>query len=79
MDDDEFYAQLLATTMQILPGELILRPQYGVRSPEFDAAQTAQFAQLAAQFIPEIQVTDIVTGPLDDGKVKISVEFERTS
>lgn len=78
MADDEFFAQLLASTMQILPGELILRPEFGVQSPEFDAVQTAQFAQLAAQFIPEIQISDVITDRLDNGQVKIAVDFERT-
>lgn len=76
-DDDRFFAQLLAVTMQTLPGELPLRPEYGVKSPLFDAEQTAKFAQLAAQFIPEIRVLDIVSGPADDGFVAISVDFER--
>ena len=76
-EDDAFYGQLIALTVQTQPGELILRPTYGVASPEFDAVQTAKFAQLSAQFIPEVNNFDVTTKPLDDGSVDISIGFER--
>jgi hypothetical protein len=76
-DSDEYYAQLIALTVQTRPGELILRPEYGIESPEFDAVQTAKFAQISAQFLPEINIFDVTTRPLDDGSVDISIAFER--
>lgn len=75
--EDTYFGQLIALTVQTRPGELILRPNYGVESPEFDSLQTAKFAQIASQFLPEVSISDITTKPLDDGTVDIAISFER--
>lgn len=76
-DTDDYYAQLIATTMQIAPGELILQPGFGVASPEFDTVAMASFAQTVAQFIPEVDIVETLTKPGDDGVVRLVVQFER--
>ena len=74
---DEYYGQLIALTIQTIPGELVLRPTYGVDSPEFDSIQTAKFSQIAAQFLPEVSISGITTKPSDNGLVDIAINFER--
>lgn len=76
-ETDEYYAQLIATTMQIAPGELILQPEYGVASPEFDTVAMASFAQTVAQFLPEVDIVETLIKPGDDGIVRLVVQFER--
>lgn len=74
---DEYYAQLIATTIQIAPGELVLQPSYGVASPVFDNVAMASFAQTAAQFLPEVNIIDVLTKPNDNGEVRLLIQFER--
>lgn len=74
---DEYYAQLLALTAQILPGELPLTPEYGVPDPAFSEEAKQQLAFTAGAFIPEIvlQSVDIEDGV--DGRSRISIGFAR--
>jgi len=76
-DSDQYYAHLLSFAIQTEPGELILNPTYGTLDPLFDDDLTFQVALTAAQFVPEVTVTNVETRADVNGKVGISVNFER--
>lgn len=72
--NDDFYAQLLALSLQIVPGELPLTPQFGVEDPTFSPALTRDLAFTAGAFIPEIIVdtAQIVTDETGVSRVNLS-------
>lgn len=74
---DEYYAHLLSMIMLIEPGQFPLNPEFGVNSPEFDEEQTEIFAIQAAQYVPEISVTQATPRYTDQGNVDIAVTFVR--
>jgi hypothetical protein len=74
---DEYYAQLLALTVQILPGELPLTPEYGVPDPAFSEEAKQQLAFVAGAFVPEIILESVSIEDSADGKSRISIGFAR--
>lgn len=71
---DEYYAQLLALAIQIVPGELGLNPQYGVEDPTFSEVLTRDLAFTAGAYIPEIIIdtADISTNEMGQSRVNIN-------
>jgi len=74
---DEYYAQLLALTAQIVPGELPLSPEYGVADPTFSEQAKRQFAFVVGSLVPEILLTNVEVDQDDSGKVGIQIGFTR--
>lgn len=72
---DEYYAHILALTMQIEPGELPITAEYGCYSPIFDNRSIANLAVTAAQFVPEIDLVDVDLLDFNDGQIRIDVSF----
>lgn len=71
---DEYYGQLLALAIQIVPGELGLNPQYGVEDPTFSDVLTRDLAFTAGAYIPEIIIdtADISTNEIGQSRVNIN-------
>lgn len=74
---DEYYAQLLALTVQILPGELPLTPDYGVADPVFSQEAKEQLAFTAGAFIPEIFLESVDIQDDVNGRSRIAIGFAR--
>jgi hypothetical protein len=74
---DEYYAQLLALTAQIAPGELPLTPEYGVNDPTFNEEAKRQLAFIVGSLVPEIVLTNVEVDQDDTGKVGIQIGFTR--
>jgi len=74
---DEYYAQLLALTCQIRPGELPLTPDYGAADPVFSEEGKKQLAFTAGAFISEIALTAVDINQDDLGRVGIAISFAR--
>lgn len=72
---DEYYAHILALTMQIEPGELPITSSYGCYSPLFDNSAIANLAVTAAQFIPEIDIIDVQGTDSGYGDIQVDVSF----
>lgn len=72
---DQYFAQLLAVTIQIKPGELPLTPYYGVEDPAFDDETKSVLASSAAFFIPEIDIQDIQISETDSGFSRLKFSF----
>lgn len=74
---DDFYAHLLAISMQVLPGELPLNPDFGVEDPTFDDSLTRDLAFTAGAFIPEIIVDSAEVELQEDGQVRVNIAFSQ--
>ena len=72
---DEYYAQLLALSIQILPGELPLAPTYGIEDPTFQAVLTRDLAFTAGAFIPEIIIDRVQIEQNETGQVEVGLSF----
>jgi hypothetical protein len=72
---DEFYAQLLALTAQIQPGELPLTPTFGVSDPTFEESLTRQLSLNAAAQIPEVFVQTSQVRVSETGKTELDIQF----
>ena len=74
---DDYYAQLLALSIQIIPGELPLTPTYGVEDPTFKIALTRDLAFTAGAFIPEITIDSVQISQTESGVVEIGLGFRQ--
>lgn len=74
---DEYFSQLLALTIQILPGELPLTPDYGAPDPAFDEEAKELLAFTAAAYIPEIVLDSVAIENDVNGRSKIAIGFAR--
>jgi hypothetical protein len=72
---DEYFAQILALSIQILPGELPLTPTYGIEDPTFQATLTRDLAFTAGAFIPEIIINRVQLQQNETGQVEIGLSF----
>ena len=76
---DEYYAELLSRLLQIEPGEFPISIYFGIDDPTFSGLNKASLVELAAQFIPEIDITEIVN-TIDEeniGEEDLLIYFER--
>lgn len=74
---DDFYAHLLAMSIQVLPGELPLNPDFGVEDATFDETLTRDLAFTAGAFIPEIIVDSAELALEENGKVRVNLAFSQ--
>lgn len=74
---DEYYAQLLALSIQIIPGELPLTPAFGIEDPTFQSELTRDLAFTAGAFIPEIIIDSIQISQTELGLVEIGLGFKQ--
>jgi hypothetical protein len=56
---DDYYRQLLTLILLTEPDSLPLTPEFGVNDPSFDSIDRGLFILQAAEFVPEVTVTDI--------------------
>ena len=76
---DEYYAHILALTMQIEPGELPITVEYGCYNPIFDNRAIASLAVTAAQFVPEIDLVTVEVADSGIGLSTIDVSFTQNN
>jgi hypothetical protein len=76
---DEYYAELLSRIMQIEPGEFPISIFFGVPDPTFSGLNKATLAELASQYVPEVELTDIESIISEDnlGEETLMIYFER--
>lgn len=74
---DDYYAHLLALSMQVIPGELPLNPDFGIEDPTFDDSLTRDLAFTAGAFIPEIIIDSAEIALNEGGQVKVNIAFSR--
>lgn len=74
---DDYYAQLLALSIQIIPGELPLTPTYGVEDPTFQFTLTRDLAFTAGAFIPEIVIDSVQISETESGIVEVGLGFRQ--
>lgn len=72
---DDYFSHLLALSLQIMPGELPINPQFGVEDPSFNESLTRDLAFTAGAFIPEIIVNTASIVPGDNGQTRINIDF----
>lgn len=77
LDDagDDYFAQLLALSIQIIPGELPLTPTYGIEDPTFENALTRDLAFTAGAFIPEIFIEQAKIRQNENGEIQVVLSF----
>lgn len=74
---NDYYAHLLAMSMQILPGELPLNPDFGVEDPTFEDSLTRDLAFTAGAFIPEIIVDSAELELQQNGLTRVNIAFSQ--
>lgn len=73
---DEYYAALFSNTLRIEAGELPISTFYGITDPAFERDATAlNYARQAAQFVPEISITEANYQVNDDESVNMGIKF----
>lgn len=74
---DEYFAQILALSIQIIPSELPLTPTYGIEDPTFQQTLTRDLAFTAGAFIPEIIIDRVQLEQNETGQVGIALSFSQ--
>ena len=74
---DEYYGHLLALSIQVLPTELPLNPQFGIEDPAFDESLTRDLAFTAGAYIPEIVVDRASVVLNENGQFTIELSFSQ--
>lgn len=74
---DEYYANLIGLTVQIVPGSLPISTFYGVEDPTFEAGGIAKIGVAVGSLIPEVRIITSDTVVDNDGKSNLVVRFNR--
>jgi hypothetical protein len=74
---DEYFAQLLALSVQIIPGELPITQTYGIEDPTFQTSLTRDLAFTAGAFIPEIFIEQARIRQNENGEVQVTLSFAK--
>ena len=74
----DYYSQLLSVCMLTEPGTHPMSPQFGAYDPSFRVIDKSIFVLNAAQFVPEVTITNIDISEKDsnDGTMKVAVSFD---
>lgn len=74
----DYYSQLLSICMLTEPGTHPMSPQFGAYDPSFRVIDKSIFVLNAAQFVPEVTITNIDISEKDskDGTMKVAVSFD---
>jgi hypothetical protein len=73
----DYFSQLLSVCLLTEPGIHPFTPNFGANDPAFRNIEKSVFIMNAAQFIPEVEVTniDISSPDLNSGATRVSVSF----
>lgn len=76
-DTHDYYSQLLSICMLTEPATHPFTPTFGANDPAFRNIEKSVFVMNAAQFIPEVEITniDISSQDLNAGATRVSVSF----
>jgi hypothetical protein len=74
---DEYYANLIGLTVQIVPGALPISTFYGVEDPTFETGGIAKVGLSVGNLIPEIRVTTSDAVIDNSGKTNLAIKFDR--
>ena len=73
---DSYYAHILSSVIQTEPGELALDASFGTEDPTFERINRASIIEVAAKYVPEIQITNISTIIDDNGNEQVVISFQ---
>jgi hypothetical protein len=73
---DSYYAHILSSVLQTEPGELALDASFGTEDPTFERINRASIIEVAAKYVPEIQITNISTIIDDNGNEQVVISFQ---
>lgn len=74
---DEYYANLIGLTVQIVPGVLPISAYYGVEDPTFEAGGMTKIGLAVGSLIPEIRVLVSEAVVDDSGTTNLAIKFDR--
>lgn len=75
---NEYYAQLLSSSILTEPFTHPFSPSFGVSDPAFSDVDKGLFVLNSAKFVPEVRIIDLLVdeGDTDTGQSRISFSFE---
>ena len=56
---DKYFNQLIAATLQIAPGELVLEAGFGIRNMAFEKPSIEDIKQLLTVYFPELYIDSV--------------------
>lgn len=72
---DEYYLHLLSMVLQTEPGEMPLDANFGTNDPVFQNISRATILELAAKYVPELNIQNIATILDDDGVERVVLQY----
>ena len=74
---DEYYANLIGLTVQIVPGALPISTFYGVEDPTFETSGIAKIGLSVGNLIPEIRIITSDAVVDNNGQTNLAIKFDR--
>lgn len=72
---DQYYLHILSMVLQTQPGEFPLDFNFGTLDPVFQKINRATILELAAKYVPELNILQIATVLDDDGIERVVLEY----
>lgn len=72
---DQYYLHILSMVLQTQPGEMPLDANFGINDPVFERINRATVMELAAKYVPELNIQQIATVLDNDGVERVVVQY----
>ena len=73
---EQYYLHILSMVLQTQPGEMPLDTNFGVNDPVFEKISRATVMELAAKYVPELNIQQIATVLDDDGVERVVLQYK---
>jgi hypothetical protein len=74
-DSDQYYLHILSMVLQTQPGEMPLDANFGTNDPVFERINRGTIMELAAKYVPELNIQQIATVLDDDGVERVVLQY----
>lgn len=72
---DQYYLHILSMVLQTQPGEMPLDFNFGTNDPVFERINRATILELAAKYVPELNIEQIATILDNDGIERVLLQY----
>lgn len=72
---DEYYLHILSMVLQTQPGEMPLDTNFGINDPVFERISRASVMELAAKYVPELNIEQVATILDNDGIERVVIQY----
>lgn len=72
---EQYYLHILSMVLQTQPGEMPLDANFGINDPVFVRIDRATVLELAAKYVPELNIQQVATIIDNDGVERVVLQY----